>query len=275
MTPVRPAAVLAILLFACSARLDAAAVTISPSSVYLDSRTRTTTVTLYNPGEAATEVSISFAFGYPQSDATGTISVALTTEPPPDEPSAHQWLRAFPRRMVLAPGQRQVVRVIATPPPDLPPGEYWARLVVTSRAGSAPVQGAPEISAQLNVVTHLVTAANFRHGAVTTGVEILRASATRDGDRLLLELDLERAGNAAFLGRLRADLLDANGIVRGTHSEDVAVYRTMLRRLQFDLAPSSAEPTSVRLTLTSGRDDLPSHATLAFAPLIRTIPVTP
>jgi hypothetical protein len=61
---------LAAALFAL-APMAAHAVTVSPNALYIDSRTRSGVLTLYNPGSAAEEIDITFAFGYPRSDALG------------------------------------------------------------------------------------------------------------------------------------------------------------------------------------------------------------
>ena len=53
-------------------------------------------------------------------------------------------------------------------------------------------------------------AANYRKGDLRTGVSVATAaSARRTADGVQLQVDLSRTGNAAFLGRMRAELLDA------------------------------------------------------------------
>src|SRR5688500_4430590 len=117
-------------LFLAVSALRAAAVSVSPMAVYLDQRTRTGTITLYNAGTRPEEIGVEFAFGYPQSDEAGNITVPITDTVPAGEPSAVGWLQAFPRRLVLQPGQRQVVRIMIRPPEGLEEGEYWARALV-------------------------------------------------------------------------------------------------------------------------------------------------
>jgi hypothetical protein len=254
----------------------AQAVTVSPTALYIDSRTRTATLTLYNPGSLPAEVSIDFAYGYPQSDAAGNVSVPLTREPAAGEPSAMDWMRAFPRRLVLQPGQRQVVRVLVEPPPELPDGEYWARVLVSSRGGQPPIENTQGgLQLQLNVQTTLVMAANFRKGAVGTGVEVAGATAVRAGADLSLEVQLQRTGNAAFLGRLRADVLDARGTVVATAWDDIAVYRTKLRRLAITLPEGTAGPLEVRLTIDTQRQDLPPGGALPASTVTRSVAVAP
>jgi P pilus assembly chaperone PapD len=269
-------AVLGALALLAAATGTAHAVTVSPTALYIDGRTRTATLTLHNPGSLPAEVTIDFAYGFPQSDAEGNVSVPLTREPAPGEPSAMEWMRAFPRRLVLQPGQRQVVRVLVEPPADLADGEYWARVLVSSRGGQPPIEDTQgDVRLQLNVQTTLVMAANFRKGAVNTGVEVARAAATRTASEVALEVDLRRTGNAAFLGRLRAEVVDARGGVIATTWDDVAVYRGMLRRLAVPLPADATGPLEVRLTLDTQREDLPPGGALPAAVVTRVVPVTP
>ena len=118
----------------------ASAVTVSPNALFIDSRTRSGVLTLYNPGTTAEEIEITFAFGYPRSDLAGAISVALADSAPAGEPSVLGFVRAFPRRLRLEPGQRQTVRILMQPPAGLPEGEYWGRVLIRSRGGRPPVE---------------------------------------------------------------------------------------------------------------------------------------
>ena len=44
-------------------------------------------------------------------------------------PAASRWVHSYPQRLVLEPGARRTVRLVATPPANLPPGEYHYRAV--------------------------------------------------------------------------------------------------------------------------------------------------
>jgi hypothetical protein len=265
----------ALVLTLLSAR-EAAAVSVSPTALYIDSRTRTGVLTLHNPGTLPEEITIDFAYGYPQADSAGNIAVALTREPAAGEPSAMAWMRAFPRRLLLQPGQRQVVRVMVEPPAGLAEGEYWARVLVTSRGGQPPIeQTQGDQVLQLEVQTTLVMAANYRNGDVRTGVRVTSAAARRAAAEVVVEVDLERTGNAAFLGSMRAELVDGRGNVVGTGFDDLAVYRTMRRRLTIPVPPAAAGALSVRVVINTERDDLPAGGALPAPPLTQQIPVTP
>ncbi len=261
-----------VLLFAATGVAEA--VSVSPTALYIDSRTRTGTMTLHNPGTLPEEISIGFAFGYPTSDANGMVSVQLLSEAPHGEPSAAEWMRVFPRRMVLQPGQRQVIRVMVQPPEGLADGEYWARIVISSRGGQPPIEQTDgEVSLQLNVETVLVMAANYRQGPVTTGLTVAASTAELSGDDLILQMDLERTGNAALLGRLQAEVLDASGAVVATGWDDLAVYRTIRRRIPIRLPGGTAGPLTVRMRVIPERDDIPADRILPFVPVTHTFVV--
>ncbi|HET9948384.1 MAG TPA: hypothetical protein VFQ22_05660 [Longimicrobiales bacterium] len=251
-----------------------ASVSVSPMAVYLDARSRSGSVTLYNPGTRAEEVRIELAFGYPQSDEEGNLSVPIVPEAPPGEPSAAPWLSVFPRRLVLEPGQRQVVRILARPPADLPPGEYWARALVRSRGGQEPIESRQgDVGIRLDVETVVVVAVTYRNGEVTTGVELGDATAALQGDTLVARASLRRMGNAAFLGRVLVEALDEDGDVIGSAEQVLAVYRTIIARVALPL-PSGARPARVRYTVDTQRDDLPPGGALPAERVVREIPVT-
>jgi len=303
------------------------AVAVSPVALYIDSRSRTGTLQLYNPGSRPEEIEVGFAFGYPVSDEAGTVTVPLSETAPAGEPSALEWLRAFPRRLVLEPGQRQTVRVLVEPPSGLPGGEYWARVLVRSRGGQPPIEERRgDVTVQIDVETVVVVALNYRNGKVETGVRVTGATAERGpasavggaaasvasaaggttaaagstttaagsttaaagrttmasgggGSATLgpaapnivyATVDLERLGNAAYIGAIRAQLLDARGRAIGDEADEVlAVYHGIRRRFALQVPPG-AEPARVRFTIDSRRDDLPPGAALATGSVTHT-----
>jgi hypothetical protein len=241
------------------------AVSVSPNALYLDNRNRSGLLTLYNPGTLPEEIEIGFAFGYPVSDSLGNVSVQLLPVAPEGEPSLVPWLRAFPLRLRLAPGQRQVIRIRAEPPANLPNGEYWGRITVTSRGGQPPIeQRQGDIQLSVSLQTVIVCAVTFRNGPMQTGLEIGTGDARVVEDGVQLLLDLTRQGNAAFIGRVVAQVVAPNGEVLGENNVDVAVYRQLRTRL---VIPTKKTPTDVsgykvRFSIDTNRADLPSGGPL-------------
>lgn len=242
------------------------AVSVSPNALYIDHRTRTASLTLFNPGTRTEDIDISFAFGYPQSDSAGQVGVPLLAMAPEGEPSAVEWLRAFPRRLRLAPGQRQVVRILAQPPANLPDGEYWARVLITSRGGQAPVeQSQGSLTMQIAMETVIVTAVTYRKGTLSTDVSVTPVTGRVVDGGAEVTLDLTRLGTAAFLGRMVLEVIGPDGARLGEVEEGLAVYRTLRRRVVVPVAGGIPAGSSVRYRVDTTRPDLPDGGAIPAA----------
>jgi hypothetical protein len=250
------------------------AILVAPHAVFMDHRSRTGQVFLVNTGDAAEEVSIELKYGYPATDSTGTVFIRLIDQPDSTEPSAAAWIKAYPRRAVLAPGQRQVVRLLATPPAGLPDGEYWSRIIATSRGSKVAVVGGDStVSAGLSLELRTIISLSYRKGAVHTGVTVTDLRATREGDSLVVWFGAERQGNAAFLGTLTYRLVDAAGNVREEWESPVAVYHPLSRRYVFPVDSVPAGRYTLRMSLTTARSDLDQRNILPAEPVSRSVDV--
>ena len=237
------------------------AVTVSPTALYISSRNPSALLTLINTGSRPEEIELSIAFGYPVSDTAGVLRVDIVDSAAAGEPSLTSFLRVFPRRLVLQPGQRQVVRVMVAMPAAAPNGEYWGRVLVKSRGGEPPIeQSQGSVRMQLALETTLATAVFFQKGDVKTGISIPAADARRLGDSVVFTLDLKRENNAAFLGRVRAELVNASGATVAEVEDVTAVYRAVRRRFVLRTgSPMPAGAYTVRYLVDTERPDLPSQ----------------
>jgi hypothetical protein len=269
-TAARALAAAVLLLAGTAAR--AAAVTVSPTALFIDSRSPTGTLTLYNGGTLPEEIEVSFGFGYPVSDENGVVRVEIQDSAATGEPSVAPYLRAFPRRLVLQPGQRQTLRVMVQAPASLAGGEYWGRVLVRSRGGQPPIeQTQGEVRVALSLETVVATAVMFRKGPVETGVAVRAADARVEGGNVQLTLDLERQGSAAWLGRVAARLVAPDGTVAGEAEDAVALYRTLRRRFLIPVPAGGLKPGSrVEYVVDNERPDLPPSGPLKAAPVTGT-----
>jgi hypothetical protein len=244
------------------------AVLVAPHAVFIDSRTRTGQVYLINTGSSAEEVSVETRFGYPATDSLGNIYVRLIDEPEPGAPSAAGWLRAFPRRVVVQPGERQVVRLLAQPPAGLAEGEYWSRLIVTSRGAQVAMQGNDSVMrAGVSLVVSTIISVTYRHGRVETGLRLDEFHAEDAGDSLVAWVGLTRQGNAAYLGTTWIRLRDAEGRVVQEWETPTAVYYGLRRRFAFALDSLPPGAYTAHLEMTTVRSDLPPTNILPAEPI--------
>jgi hypothetical protein len=250
------------------------AVLVAPHAVFIDARTRTGLVYLINTGTTAEEVTVETKFGYPDTDSAGGIFVRMVDEPTPDAPSAAAWIRPFPRRVVVRPGERQVVRLLAQPPAGLPEGEYWTRLVVTSRGAQVAVQGGDSVvRAGISLVVSTIISVTYRNGQVQTGIRLDEFRAEDGGDSLVAWVGLTRQGNAAYLGTTWIRLRDAAGRVVKEWETPTAVYYSLHRRFAFPLDSVAPGAYTAQLEVTTARSDLPATNILRAAPVEQSNPV--
>ena len=234
-------------------------VLVAPHQIFMDHRSRSGVVELYNPGTESTEISISTFFGYPATDSTGEYELRTVDGPDSTEPSAAAWITAFPRRLVLGPQQRQTVRLLGRPPANLPDGEYWARLTVSAKGGQVPVTAVGDttgIEVGLTLEVRTVLPINYRKGATHTGLSLGNLRARTVDDSLEVRAMLVREGNAAFLGTFRGALADSTGKVVTEFSSPIAVYYSVDPR--FTVALDSLPPGryELRVEAASERSDI-------------------
>jgi hypothetical protein len=272
MPRLRTAVLLAALVLPATST-SAQGVLVAPHAIVMDHSTRSGSLSLYNPGDAPAEVTLSTFFGYPVTDSAGDFELKAVERPDPAMPSAAGWVEAFPKRMLLGPKERQTVRLLARPPARLPDGEYWARLVVAAKGGTVPVTGVDDstgITVGLNLEVRTVLPIQYRKGAVATSVRLSRLAAAVEGDSLAVRMRLERMGTAAFIGTVRGALADSAGRTVTTFSSPVAVYYDMEPRLGAALPGGSALPPGryrLRVEVAAEREDLAPEVMLPSRPV--------
>jgi hypothetical protein len=258
---------------------------IAPNAVIIDGKTGTGAITLVNSGDRAAEISISTLYGYPVTDSAGRMTLRTFTAVDDTTPSAASWLRAFPERLMLAPGARRTVRLLAQAPQGLTDREYWARLVVSSRPapGVSPSVAGPDtlgipatgdVRVGFTLEVRSVLGVFYRRGAVATGLVLDSARATVEADSIVARVRMARTGNAAFVGSLRGVVRDSAGVVRATATLPLGVYYTLEPRLTIARAGLPAGRYSLELDAVSARPDVGAGLLLPIAPVRTTTTVT-
>jgi hypothetical protein len=251
--------------------LDAQGVMVAPHAVYIDHRVRSGSVLLYNPGTEPVEVTISTLFGYPTTDSTGAIVLRTVDAPDSTLPSALAWIQAFPRRLTVAPLERQTVRLLARPPAGLADGEYWVRLMIAAKAGQIPIAGVSDTTAiqvGLTLEVRTVIGIAYRKGPVTTRVALSNVRAQLLGDTLVTWSRLVRSGNAAFVGTVRGTVVDSTGATRASFASPLGVYFTMEPRIASVIGKLPRGRYWLRYEVVAEREDLDPSVVLP-APAVR------
>lgn len=251
-------------------------VLVAPQAVIVDDRTDTGSFTIINPGEDRVEIAISAVFGFPVTDTTGTFYLRTMLQPDDTMPSAAGWVEAFPSRMFLEPGSRRLVRVLVSPPDGLPDGEHWARLIIASRETTPSVTGnaGEGISVALKLEVRSVIPFLYRHGAANTAVRLGDPVTHLEGDSLAVRVPLNREGNAAWIGTLKVELVDAGGNAVRQASMPLGLYYEAEPRLALSRAGLKKGNYTVRVEARGHREDIPMRLVLPTATVSKTAPVT-
>lgn len=249
---------------------EAQGVLVAPHAVYLDHRTRSGSLTLYNPGAEPVEITVGFFFGYPATDSLGHFTITTPDSVQAGMPSAADWIDAFPRRLTLAPLQRQTVRLLARPPQGLPDGEYWSRIMISAKGGVVQVAQADSngISIGLNLEVRTILPLIYRKGQLQTGVALTDLHAGRDGDSLRVQVRIERQGGAAYVGTAKGTLLDEKGNQVSKFEQPIAIYYTAEPAFMISLAGRTSGRYRLRLELSTERTDIAPELLLR-APVTR------
>ncbi len=269
---------LGILILLICGKTDAQ-VTIAPPLVVMDRENPYGSYLVANRSNQVKEVTISFKYGYPVSDDEGNVSVQYIDAPDSSHRTAVEWVRAFPRRFVLEPMQEQTVRLLVRPRGEVQEGTYTARIITSSeRADSEPgsfVNNDNEVSTRINFKFNQVSALMYRHGKVTTGVEIEDITTKHADDNLDVYASLRRQGNSPYIGSARLRIYNGENKVIKETSQSIAVYDEMVRRFRF--AGDSIPPGdyTAELTLsTSGRSDVSSSVLIKAPDVTKTFTIS-
>ncbi len=208
-----------------------AQVIISPYVVYTDEQNKFGSLIVQNESYDSYEITISFIFGYPVSDSLGNRTMEYLREPNDSLPSINNWVKAFPKKFVLKPKERQTVRLLIKPPKDLTDGTYWTRIVTSS----APVVNENDstnsgVSAKLRFVLNQVTTVVFRKGNAKTQLAIPSVKLHTDSTKnYQLLFSLKREGNSPYFGYLNLKVYNSDDKLIKEESDYTSIYFNMVR----------------------------------------------
>ncbi len=252
---------LALILFLALSSNLIAGVLVAPTVIFINDKNRTARMDVQNPTNEPREVTIHLSYGLPISDSLGNVTVSLQDSNVTDPRSAMDWIKVFPRKMIIPPNQTQVVRFVANPPAGLTTGEYWSRIVVRSQEGQTTLPSGSDstsISTKLNMIMQTAIMLKYRQGDVATALEMTNAHAAKNDSQVVVMLDLKNTGTASYVGNLTCRLLDADKKQVAVATSDLAVYRDLRRRMEIPVKNVVAKgPLSVEILVSSdGRTDI-------------------
>ncbi len=252
-----------------------AQVIISPYIVYTDSQNRFGSFLVQNESNEAYEITISFVFGYPVSDSLGNMSMKYFEQTPDTLPSVVKWIKAFPRKFVLNPKERQTIRLTVRPNKQLEPGTYWARIVTSSTQKSIPVDTVKEgITAQLKFVLNQVTTLFYRVDSAFSGAVLDSVFTNEDSTGINIYAKLKRIGNSPFLGDLEITVRDSNDSTIVSKREYLPLYYNLVKKIKIPKSELGMGKYTVFLKpVSTEKQDIPQSKLKIIKPETKSIEI--
>jgi P pilus assembly chaperone PapD len=213
---------------------------ITPRRVVFEGNKRSEELNLANTGKDTAKYNVSIVEYRMNEDGTFT----EITEPDPGQNFADKFLRFFPRVVVLAPNEAQVVKIQLTKASELQPGEYRSHVYFRAVPNVKPlgegeaVKDSGSISVRLVPIFGITIPVIIRVGESTTKVSLSDLSFEQVNDTTpRLKMVFNRSGNMSVYGDITVEHVAPDGKVTLAGSvKGIAVYTpNAIRRFQMDL----------------------------------------
>ncbi|MCX6305176.1 MAG: hypothetical protein NT040_09415 [Bacteroidetes bacterium] len=248
---------------------------ISPPYVSVDGKSGVGNIYITNNSAQPQEVEISFAFGYPGSDAEGNLVMNYTDSIAFKLFAIDPIVRAFPRTFILPANQQRTIRVQIKPTPGMKDGYYFTRAKIlakpqTTEVAKTTVEG---ISTKISFNFEQVIPAFYKRGKVTTGLKIEKIDATQKDSLLVIKTQLDRLGDAPFIGTMHAKLMDAKGKVVANTQTSATAYFKVLRRIDLAIARVAPGTYKLEVSFETKRSDMAASDLVQAQPVKETVDV--
>ncbi len=249
-----------------------AQVIVAPTILFMSDQSRYGTFIVMNRSNTPQEISVSFKFGFPESDQQGNIRMQYDDSLMASKHSCEPWLKGFPQKFIINPGQQQVVRLLVSAPSGIPDGEYWTRLITSSTPQAKAIDTVSTgITANITFVLQQVTTVIYKKGYVNTTVDIPEIRTLPDSSSMNLLVQVSRGGNSPFFGKMSAVVKDRAGNIVYSGQEVLAVYpRSMVIKFAMPLSKLPSGRYTAIFTLDSERNDIPGDDLLRVPSINKT-----
>lgn len=170
---------------------------VTPKRIVMEKGNKRATLHLLNTSDETRTYEVSWS--QMRMDITGK----LVADPDPVAAgNASSFVTASPKRVVLAPGERQAVRLRARFPAELPHGEYMSHLTFApvGAINQGAAEDAPGAQIKIDVVLGIALPVVVRYGDLAASAT-LRVTGMDIKERLVA-VELVRQGNASIIGNL-------------------------------------------------------------------------
>ncbi len=266
-----------VLIFAMLLRTEMlrAQVTVAPSMLFIDTKSGIGNLYITNNSASPQEVSISFAFGFPDADSAGNTTMNYSDTLAAKTYSLNPMLRAYPRSFLLGAKQEQTVRLQVRTNYAAKSAFYFTRVKISSNQKSAEIERkvTDSVTAQISFRFDQILPVFYRKGNVSTGLIVHDVSTTFKDKKLTIVADVERTGAAPFIGSWKAELFSPSNEQVALSEATVAIYFRMKDKMELDLSKAGKGGHRLVLTFETQRSDVAKEDLLQAPPVKKEVTV--
>jgi P pilus assembly chaperone PapD len=252
-----------------------AQVTVAPSLLFINSKSGIGTLYISNNSSDPQEVSINLAFGYPDADSAGNGRMNYGDTVAAGIYSLNPMIRLYPRSFLLNPKQEQTVRVQVRTKSSVKDAFYFSRVKVTSAQKTPDIEKKPTdvVTTQINFKFDQIFPVFYRKGNVSTGLNIHDINTTLKDNKLTVVADVERTGNAPYIGSMKAELFSATNEKVALSEATASIYFRMKNKIELDLPKAAKGKHKLVLTFETKRSDVAVEDLLQAPPVTKEVTV--
>lgn len=247
-------------------------VSFRPTMIFVSENQKIQDITIVSQSDSLQEVAFSTYFGYPTHTKDQGLHINEGKDADRFLYDLSPYVRVFPEKIYLAPGQRQIVRLQVQNSPQFETGTYWTRLSIKSQTTSPEAQNnlvpTGRQSTNINLVVRQNIGVFYKHGEVNTSIQVLELDTRQENTTLHVEPLLKRNGNSPFIGSLDAKLYTENDELVSQSSIIVNVFFETLSPFRLNVSDLNTGRYRLVLRFTTSRGDATSNRLIQSEPLV-------
>lgn len=260
-----------VFLFA-SLQISEAQVTVSPYVVMIDNNNKFGTYLVVNMTEEEQEISISFKFGYPATGENGNTKMIYEDEPSKESNSITEYIKVFPSRFMLKPGEKQTVRMTVNPPSDLKTGTYWTRIITSSQKKQEFDETVTNLSTKINFVLNQITTVIYKNQHYKSRLDFDELRYEIDSNSVNLITSLKSIEDQPYFAHVTYKVYDTGNNLITEGVEFVSVYYDMMKMFSIPLSSLSSGTYSAKVTITGDESpDIPRSDNFSTEPIEKSV----
>jgi len=257
-------------LIVCTTSSLFAQVSFRPTMIFVSENQRIQDITIVSQSDSLQEVAFSSNFGFPVHTKGEGLHISEGRQQDRFLYDLTPYVRVFPEKIFLAPGQRQIVRLQVQNSPQFESGTYWTRLSIKSQTTSPEAQDnlvpTGRQSTNINLVVRQNIGVFYKHGEVNTSLQLLELVTRQENSVLHVDPLLKRNGNSPYIGSLEVQLFSAVGELVSQSSIITSVFFETLTPLRLNVADLETGRYRLVLRFTTSRGDATSARLIQSEP---------